>query len=130
MFHVRCIVPRIGSVDGTLPCEIFSNLGSGTMVYSSDYGKIRAMRREDISQVLSIIRPFVLDGILLPRTEEQLEASYSDYIVFEIDGAVRACSALHIYDRTQAEIAAVSHGDQVVLQFGTDILGRNHRCQL
>ena len=97
-----------GSVDGTLPCEIFSNLGSGTMVYSSDYGKIRAMRREDISQVLSIIRPFVLDGILLPRTEEQLEASYSDYIVFEIDGAVRACSALHIYDRTQAEIAAVA----------------------
>ncbi|MDD5790269.1 MAG: amino-acid N-acetyltransferase [Spirochaetia bacterium] len=97
-----------GSVDGTLPCEIFSNLGSGTMVYSSDYGKIRAMRREDISQVLSIMRPFVLDGILLPRTEEQLEASYSDYIVYEIDGAIRACSALHIYDRSQAEIAAVA----------------------
>lgn len=97
-----------GSVDGTLPCEIFSNLGSGTMVYSSDYGKIRAMRREDISQVLSIIRPFVLDGILLPRTEEQLEASCSDYIVYEIDGAIRACSALHIYDRSQAEIAAVA----------------------
>ena len=97
-----------GSVDGTLPCEIFSNLGSGTMVYSSDYGKIRAMRREDISQVLSIMRPFVLDGILLPRTEEQLEASCSDFVVYEIDGAIRACSALHIYDRSQAEIAAVA----------------------
>ena len=27
-------------------------------------------------------------------------------------------------------VAAVSHSDQVVLQFGTDILGRNHRSQL
>lgn len=97
-----------GSIDGTLPCEIFSNLGSGTMIYSSDYGKIRAMRREDIFQVLSLIRPFVIDEILLPRTEPQLESSYSDYIVYEIDGAIRACSALHIYDRTQAEIAAVA----------------------
>ncbi len=97
-----------GSIDGTLPCEIFSNLGSGTMIYSSDYGRIRAMRREDISQVLTLIRPFVIDEILLPRTEAQLESSYSDYIVYEIDGAIRACSALHIYDRTQAEIAAVA----------------------
>lgn len=97
-----------GSIDGTLPCEIFSNLGSGTMIYSSNYGKIRAMRREDISQVLSLIRPFVLEGILLSRTEKDLEALYNDYIVYEIDGAIRACSALHIYDRNQAEIAAVA----------------------
>ena len=97
-----------GSIDGTLPCEIFSNLGSGTMIYSTNYGKIRAMRREDISQVLSLIRPFVLEGILLPRTENQLEASYNDYIIYEIDGAVRACCALHIYDRNQAEIAALA----------------------
>lgn len=97
-----------GSSEGTLLCEIFSNLGSGTMIYSSNYGKIRAMRREDISQVLSLIRPFVLEGILLPRTETQLETSYNDYIIYEIDGAIRACCALHIYDKSQAEIAAVA----------------------
>lgn len=97
-----------GLIDGTLPCEIFSNLGSGTMIYSSNYGKIRAMRREDISQVISLMRPFVLEGILLPRTESQLESTYNDYIIYEIDGAVRACAALHIYDRSQAEIAAVA----------------------
>lgn len=97
-----------GCVDGILPCEIFSNLGSGTMIYSTNYGKIRAMRREDIPQVLSVTRPFVLDGILLPKTEKQLESTYNDYIIYEIDGAVRACAALHIYDRTQAEIASVA----------------------
>lgn len=97
-----------GSLEGTLPCEIFSDLGSGTMIYASNYGKFRAMRREDIPSVLSLIRPFVTKKILLPRTEEQLEEEYNDYIVYELDGAVRACSALHIYDRTQAEIACVT----------------------
>lgn len=97
-----------GSLEGTLPCEIFSDFGSGTMIYSSNYGKIRAMRREDISGVLSVMRPFIKKEILLPRTEKQLESEYNNYVVYELDGAVRACAALHIYDRTQAEIAAVA----------------------
>ncbi len=97
-----------GSVEGTLPCEIFSDFGSGTMIYSSNYGKIRAMRREDISGVLSVMRPFIKKEILLPRSEKQLEAEYNNYIVYELDGAIRACAALHIYDRKQAEIAAVA----------------------
>ncbi|WP_191013533.1 amino-acid N-acetyltransferase [Treponema zioleckii] len=96
------------SLEGTLPCEIFSDFGSGTMIYSSNYGKIRAMRREDIPAVMSLIRPFVKKKILLPRTEQDFEATYNDYIVYELDGAVRACAALHIYDRTQAEIAGVA----------------------
>ncbi len=97
-----------GFADGTLPCEIFSDLGSGTMIYSTNYGKIRAMRREDISPVISLMRPFIEQGILLPRSKEQLENTYNDYIIYEIDGAVRACAALHIYDRKQAEIAGVA----------------------
>lgn len=97
-----------GSVEGALPCEIFSDFGSGTMIYSSNYGKIRAMRREDISGVLSVMRPFIKKEILLPRSEKQLETEYNNYIVYELDGAIRACAALHIYDRKQAEIAAVA----------------------
>lgn len=97
-----------GSLEGTLPCEIFSDFGSGTMIYSSNYGKIRAMCREDISGVLSVMRPFIKKEILLPRTEKDLEAEYNNYVVYELDGAVRACAALHIYDRKQAEIAAVA----------------------
>lgn len=97
-----------GSIEGTLPCEIFSDLGSGTMIYKSNYGKFRAMRREDISAVLSLIRPFVSKEILLPRSEQQMEAEYNDFIVYELDGAIRACAALHIYDRSQAEIAALA----------------------
>ena len=97
-----------GSLDGTLPCEIFSDLGSGTMIYSNNYGGIREMMREDIPAVLTLMQPFVEKGILLPRTEQQLIEQYSDFIVYELDGAIRACSALHAYNDSQMEIAAVA----------------------
>lgn len=96
------------SLNGTIPCEIFSDLGSGTMIYSSNYGKLRPMERTDIAAVLTLIQPFVRKGYLLPRTENQLESQCQDYIVYELDGGIRACAALHIYDDKQAEIAAVA----------------------
>ena len=97
-----------GNIDGVLPCEIFSGLGSGTMIYTGNYGKVRKMVQTDIPSVLSIMRPFVEKGKLLPRTEAQLSATLEDYIVFELDGGVHACAALHSYSDGQAEIAAVA----------------------
>ena len=97
-----------GLFDGTVPCEIFSDLGSGTMIYKSNYGGIRSMEKEDIPAVLNLIRPFVEQGILLPRTEESLLQTYNDYIVYELDGGLKACAALHTYNDNQAEIAAVA----------------------
>ncbi len=97
-----------GSIDGTLPCEIFSNLGSGTMIYKSDYGGIRDMTREDIPALLNLIRPFVEHGNLLPRTEAQLQEQFKNFIVYEMDGGIRACAALEPYSDAQMEIAAVA----------------------
>ena len=97
-----------GDTDGVLPCEIFSGLGSGTMIYTGSYGKVRAMEQTDIPSVLAIMKPFVETGKLLSRSEEQVAATLEDYIVFELDGGVHACAALHFYDDGQAEIAAVA----------------------
>ena len=97
-----------GGKDGVLPCEIFSGLGSGTMIYTSNYGKVRQMVQTDIPSVLSIMRPFVESGKLLPRTEAQLSASLQDFVVYELDGGVHACAAIHFYNDGQAEIAAVA----------------------
>ena len=97
-----------GNSDGVLPCEIFSGLGSGTMIYTSNYGKVRPMELTDVPSVLSIMRPFVKSGKLLPRSEEQLAASLDDFIVYELDGGVHACAAIHFYSDGQAEIAAVA----------------------
>jgi len=97
-----------GNFDGVLPCEIFSDLGSGTMIYSSNYGKIRSINQNDIPAILSLMRPFVESGKLLPRTENQLREEAADYIVYEVDGSIRGCAALHQYSDGQVEIAAVA----------------------
>ena len=97
-----------GNLDGVLPCEIFSGLGSGTMIYTGNYGKVRAMEQTDIPSILAIMKPFIESGKLLTRTEAQIADSLEDFIVYEIDGGVHACAALHFYDDGQAEIAAVA----------------------
>ncbi|MDR3284133.1 MAG: amino-acid N-acetyltransferase [Treponema sp.] len=97
-----------GETDGALPCEIFSDFGSGTMIYKNNYGGIRNMTPDDIPAVLNLMRPFVEQGILLPRTQAKIAADCADYIVFELDGGIRACAALHQYNDGQAEIAALA----------------------
>lgn len=96
------------TLDGVLPCEIFSDLGSGTMIYTSNYGKIRSMTHTDIAQVMTVMRPFIASGKLLARTENQLADHLNEFIVYELDGGVHACSALHQYPNGQCEIEAVA----------------------
>ena len=101
-----------GKVDGILPCEIFSGIGSGTMVYNNGYGDLRAMQSQDIPSVLSLMNPFVQKGILLERTAKQLKADLNNYIVYNVDEGIHACAALKVYQESgassQAEICAVA----------------------
>ena len=78
------------------------------MIYSSDYGTMRPMQLNDIPAVLSVMNPFIAKKILLPRTEQSLSENIADYIVYEIDGGIRACASLHVYDESQAEIAGIA----------------------
>jgi amino-acid N-acetyltransferase len=95
--------------EGSILRETFSNLGSGTMVYSNRYGGIRPMNPKDISDVLQIMQPFVERGILVARTEVQLEQLCADFIVFEVDDSVHACAALHEHpEESTAEIAGIA----------------------
>lgn len=101
-----------GNLDGILPCEIFSGIGSGTMVYNNGYGDLRAMQPQDIPSVLSLMNPFVQKGILLERTAKQLKADLDSYIVYNVDEGIHACAALKVYQESgasaQAEICAVA----------------------
>nr|WP_318660732.1 GNAT family N-acetyltransferase [uncultured Treponema sp.] len=97
-----------GFIDGILPCEIFSSIGSGTMIYNDEYSGFRAMTLNDISSVLSLMDPFVKQKILLPRTKISLTENLSDYIVYQVDGGIHACASLHVYSPSQAEIAGVA----------------------
>ncbi len=105
-------VPRVhvvdGRLDGVVLREIFSSEGAGTMIYADEHAGVRSMRREDIPQVLRIMDPAVKKGILVPRTAEMIEERLNDFVVFEVDGLVHACGALHRYSEGMGEIAAIA----------------------
>ncbi|MFI3257151.1 MAG: amino-acid N-acetyltransferase [Spirochaetales bacterium] len=98
-----------GCENGAILCEIFSDLGTGTMIYKSKYAGIRPMTQDDIPSVLNLMQPFVEQSIILPRNEQNLSEQCDDYIVYEIDASIKACAALHFYDEDfcQAEVAAL-----------------------
>jgi len=66
------------------------------------------MRTTDIGDVLRLMQPLMEEGILVRRTEDDLMNRQADFAVYEIDGVVHACGALHDYGEGQGEIAAIA----------------------
>lgn len=97
-----------GRKEGVVLQEIFSNQGVGTMVHTNLYESIRDMQASDVSDVLRIMDPYIEEGILVPRDKQSLQQEYNDFVVFDVDGIVHGCAALHPYEDGQAEIAAVA----------------------
>ncbi|MBN2617695.1 MAG: amino-acid N-acetyltransferase, partial [Spirochaetales bacterium] len=97
-----------GRIEGVILKEIFSNTGVGTMIHSNAYEKIRPMTIDDISDVMGLMRPFIEEGILIKRTEEQFKEILSDFVVYEIDKKIYACGALHLDNNGCGEIAGLA----------------------
>lgn len=100
-----------GRSEGVVLQEIFSNLGVGTMVHANQYQSIRGMRGSDVPDVYRLMQPLVDRGLLVARSEADLHESIDDYVVFETDGMVHGCGALHVYDERQAEVAGLAVDD-------------------
>ncbi|MFO7850451.1 MAG: GNAT family N-acetyltransferase, partial [Spirochaetia bacterium] len=97
-----------GALEGVVLREIFSNLGIGTMVHTNIFESIRPMEPSDISEVLHIMAPYVRQGVLIFRDTERIENSLRDYVVYDVDGTVHGCAALHLYRNGYGEIAAIA----------------------
>jgi amino-acid N-acetyltransferase len=97
-----------GREDGAILRELFSNLGSGTMLYTDEYESIRPLHSRDIPVILRLMDPLMRQGILVRRNAEQILEKKTDFAVFEIDGSVHACGALHDWGEAQGEIAAMA----------------------
>jgi amino-acid N-acetyltransferase len=96
-----------GAVEGMLLQEVFSNRGFGTMIYANLHENIRPMTAADIPGVLSLMQPKVEEGALVARTSGDLAEKLTDYAVYDVDGTLHACGALHIFPDKQGEIAAI-----------------------
>jgi amino-acid N-acetyltransferase len=97
-----------GREEGAILRELFSNLGAGTMVYADEYESIRSLKGADIPDLLRLMEPLMLQGILVRRNAEDVREKEGDYVVFEIDGSIHACGALHDWGEGQGEIAALA----------------------
>lgn len=105
-----------GTKEGTILQEIFSNLGSGTMVYANQYEKIRGMEIDDIPDVLRIMEPWIADGHLVARDEATMELDYKNYFVYEVDGSIHGCGGICEYEGKKAELVGLTV-DKQYLEF-------------
>jgi len=70
----------------------------------------------DAADIAELVRTYAGEGLLLPRTAEEIEEAIEDYVVVvDAHDRVRGCAALHSYSPSIAEVAAVavdraSHG--------------------
>ena len=97
-----------GRLFGALLNEIFDKVGIGTMVYSNDYQSIRRAVTADAHSIYNITQNGVRTESLRERSQESIEATIADYLVYEIDGSIVACVNLKIYESGDiAEIGSV-----------------------
>jgi amino-acid N-acetyltransferase len=67
----------------------------------------RAMAR-DAAGIHALTEQFVGDGLLLPRTLEQVQRTIRDYVIAVENGYVIGCGALRIYSHETAEVGALA----------------------
>ena len=97
-----------GIGQGSILQEVFSSRGNGTMVYANEYLNLRPAKIEDIPYMLSIMQNYVERGLLLSRSQEDIEAKLGDYVVYAVDNAIHGCGALQAYENASYEIAAIA----------------------
>jgi amino-acid N-acetyltransferase len=112
-------VPRVHIVNGredeALLAEVFSNEGTGTLIYANEYEQIRPARKKDIRAIQQLTKKAVEAEELVRRTRSEMEKNLSEYYLFEIDNNPVACVSLHVYPgQLKGELASLyvdpSHG--------------------
>ena len=98
-----------GRVDEALLSEIFSNEGVGTMIYANEYPAVRRAMKKDVRAIRNLIRESVEQEEIIDRTRHDIISHLNDYYVFQIDGNIVGCVALHVQPNGDtAELACLS----------------------
>ena len=105
-------VPRVHvlplETPGVVLAELYTQTGQGLLVSAAATDRIRSAHIEDIGGLLNLIAPLEAQGVLVPRSREQLELDIEHFSVMEHDGAIIGCRALlPLDDGISAELACV-----------------------
>ena len=70
---------------------------------------VRRATRADASWILELVSPYAAQGLMLPRTLEQIASRIDNYVVAtDAAGRVLACAALEEYSPSLAEVSSVA----------------------
>jgi amino-acid N-acetyltransferase len=84
---------------------------------------VRPAARADADQIWELVSMYAAEGLMLPRTHEQVAMNIDNYVVATSGGRVVACAALEEYSPSLAEVSSVAvakseHGNGL----GTDVV--------
>jgi amino-acid N-acetyltransferase len=84
---------------------------------------VRTATRADVDQIWELVSAYAAEGLMLPRTHEQVAMNIDNYVVATNGGRVVACAALDEYSPSLAEVSSVAvarseHGNGL----GTDVV--------
>jgi amino-acid N-acetyltransferase len=94
--------------NGALIRELFTREGAGSLISDDSLDTLRQAKIDDVSAILSLIRPLEADGTLVERSRERLETEIENFKVIELEGAIIACAALYRTSESLAEIACIA----------------------
>ena len=70
---------------------------------------MRRATRAQASQILELVAPYAAQGLMLPRTLDQIASRIDNYVVAtDASGRVLACAALDEYSPSLAEVSSVA----------------------
>lgn len=84
---------------------------------------IRPATRADADQIWELVSCYTAQGLMLPRTHDQIAMNIDNYVVATSAGRVVACAALEEYSPSLAEISSVAvAGTEHGRGLGTDVV--------
>lgn len=98
----------IAPVSGCLLKELFTRDGAGMLISRDVYEGIRQAQAKDVRSVQEIITPLEEEGILVPRSRDQLEKDMSDCFLVTREDTVLACGMLKRYSDSHAEVCCLA----------------------
>jgi amino-acid N-acetyltransferase len=63
---------------------------------------------KDISKIQNLLTPFVIEGIILKRDDDEVATNIRSYIAIQKDNKFIAIGALHIYSKELGEIRSLA----------------------
>ena len=96
-----------GKEEGILLKELFSSKGHGTMLHTNVHSNIKKATKKHVTDIFQLIQLYVEQGILLPRTLQEITEALSSYYIYTIDEQIYASCSFTCFDNEHGHIEAL-----------------------